>query len=217
MLSRIGIGKEESMKSVLCFGDSNTYGLKPDGTGRYEKSERWTGILSEMLRPHDYEVIEEGLVGRTTVFEDSTRLGRNGSKLLPILLESHGPVDTVVLMLGTNDCKTVYNASAKLIARGTEILLKQIRANNKNAKILLLSPITLGDYVWKDEYDPEFDERSVVTSKELKAVFKKLAEEYDCMFLAASDVAKPSEMDQEHMDIDNHRFLAKAVYKKVIA
>ena len=205
------------MKSVLCFGDSNTYGLKPDGSGRFEKTERWTGVLSQMLGHQDYEVIEEGLVGRTTVFEDSTRLGRNGSKLLPVLLESHGPVDTVVLMLGTNDCKTVYNASPKLIARGTEILLKQIRANNKDAKILLLSPIHLGETVWKEEFDPEFDEKSVVTSKELKAVFQKLAEEFDCMFLAASDVAKPSETDQEHMDVESHLALANAIYEKLIA
>ena len=205
------------MKSVLCFGDSNTYGLKPDGSGRFEKTERWTGILSEMLGHRDYEVIEEGLVGRTTVFEDSTRLGRNGSKLLPILLETHGPVDTVVLMLGTNDCKTVYNASPRLIARGTEILLKQIRANNPNAEILLLSPIHLGDQVWKEKYDPEFDEKSVVTSKELKAVFAKLAEEFDCMFLAASDVAEPSETDQEHMDLESHRLLAGAIYEKLVA
>ena len=159
------------MKSVLCFGDSNTYGLKPDGSGRFEKTERWTGVLSEMLGHQNYEVIEEGLVGRTTVFEDSTRQGRNGSKLLPILLESHGPVDTVVVMLGTNDCKAVYNASPKLIARGAEILLRQIRDNNSAAKILLLSPIHLGDTVWKEEFDPEFDEKSVITSKELKAVF----------------------------------------------
>ena len=167
------------MKSILCFGDSNTYGLKPDGSGRFDKNERWTGILSELLSNTDYDVIEEGLVGRTTVFEDSTRLGRNGSKLLPVLLESHGPVDTVVLML--------------------------------------LSPIYLGEEVWKQEYDPEFDEKSVVTSKELKAVFRKLAEEFDCMFLAASDVAKPSETDQEHMDIESHRFLAEAVYRKLTA
>ena len=203
------------MKSILCFGDSNTYGLKPEG-GRYEKSQRWTGILSDMLGHQDYEVIEEGLVGRTTVFEDSTRIGRNGSKLLPVLLESHGPVDTVVLMLGTNDCKTVYNASPALIGRGTEILLKQIKANNNNSKILLLSPIYLGEQVWKQEFDPEFDEKSVVTSKELKAVFKRLAEEFDCSFLAASDVAKPSERDQEHMDEDSHRLLANAVYEKLI-
>ena len=194
------------MKSVLCFGDSNTYGLKPDGSGRFEKTERWTGVLSEMLGHQNYEV-----------FEDSTRQGRNGSKLLPILLESHGPVDTVVVMLGTNDCKAVYNASPKLIARGAEILLRQIRDNNSAAKILLLSPIHLGDTVWKEEFDPEFDEKSVITSKELKAVFAKLAEEFDCMFLAASDVAKPSETDQEHLDEKGHLALANAIYKKLVA
>ncbi len=204
------------MKTILCFGDSNTYGLKPDGTGRFEKSIRWTGILSELIGPKGYEVIEEGLVGRTTVFEDSTRPGRNGSKLLPVLLESHNPVDIVVLMLGTNDCKTVYNASSKVIGRGAEILLKQIRAYNPNAIILLLSPILLGEQVWKKEYDPEFDVKSVSTSKELKAVFQSLADEYHCLFLAASDVASPSDIDQEHMDEDSHRLLAEAIYQKLI-
>ncbi len=205
------------MKSVLCFGDSNTYGLKPDGTGRFDRSERWTGILSSMLGQEEYSVIEEGLVGRTTVFEDSTRQGRNGSKLLPILLETHNPIDQVVLMLGTNDCKTVYNASPALIGRGVEILLKQIKAYDEHTQVLLLSPIHLGDVVWKKEYDPEFDEDSVNTSKELQEVFEKLAVQYGCQFLAASDVAKPSETDQEHMDSKAHKQLAKAIYDKLTA
>ena len=203
------------MKSILCFGDSNTYGLKPEG-GRYEKSQRWTGILSDMLGHQDYEVIEEGLVGRTTVFEDSTRIGRNGSKLLPVLLESHGPVDTVVLMLGTNDCKTVYNASPALIGRGTEILLKQIKANNNNSKILLLSPIYLGEQVWKQEFDPEFDENSVEISKKLAAEYRKISKAENTYFLDASEYAVPSDTDQEHMNEENHRKLAVAIYENIM-
>ena len=60
-----------------------------------------------------YKRQEEGLCGRTTVFEDELREGRKGAAFLPTLLESHAPVDRVVLMLGTNDCKTFYNASAE--------------------------------------------------------------------------------------------------------
>ena len=75
----------------------------------------------------------------------------------------------------------------------------------------------MGEQVWKEEYDPEFNERSVVTSKELKAVFRRLAEEFDCKFLAASDVAEPSETDQEHMDLRGHKQLAGAIYEKLIA
>ena len=200
------------MKNILCFGDSNTYGLRPDNGDRYSSDERWTGILSSKLGSEDYRIVEEGLCGRTTVFEDRTRIGRNGSLYLPVFLESHYPIDTVVLMLGTNDCKSVYNASATVIGRGIEILLKQIRSYKADMEIVLVSPIHLGEKVWQDRYDPEFDTKSIATSKELKAVFKKLAEEYDCKFLAASDVAKPSEMDQEHLDKNAHKQLAEAIY-----
>ena len=205
------------MKNILCFGDSNTYGLRPDNGDRYSSDDRWTGILTKKLGTNDYRIVEEGLCGRTTVFEDSTRIGRNGSLYLPVFLESHYPIDTVVLMLGTNDCKTIYNASATVIGRGIEILLKQIRAYKSDMEIILISPIHLGERVWMKQYDPEFNENSVVTSKELKAVFQKLAEEYDCKFLAASDVAKPSELDQEHMDAEGHRLLAGAIFEKLSA
>ncbi|MBR1623333.1 MAG: arylesterase [Pseudobutyrivibrio sp.] len=204
------------MRNILCFGDSNTYGLRPDNGDRFDTNIRWTGILSKKLGTDDYRVIEEGLCGRTTVFEDSTRIGRNGSLYLPVFLESHYPVDTVVLMLGTNDCKTIYNASSTVIGRGIEILLKQIRAYKNDMEIVLVSPIHLGEKVWLKEYDPEFNQQSVATSKELKAVFAKLAEEYDCKFLAASDVAEPSETDQEHMDEKSHELLAGAIYEKLI-
>lgn len=204
------------MKNILCFGDSNTYGLRPDNGDRYTSDIRWTGILSKKLASRDYRIIEEGLCGRTTVFEDSTRIGRNGSLYLPVFLESHYPVDTVVLMLGTNDCKTIYNASSTVIGRGIEILLKQIRAFKDDMEIILISPIHLGEKVWQKEYDPEFNQQSVVTSKELKAVFQRLAEEYDCKFLAASDVAEPSETDQEHMDEKSHELLAGAIFEKLV-
>ena len=35
------------MKEILCFGDSNTYGLVPKENRRFSYEERWTGILSE--------------------------------------------------------------------------------------------------------------------------------------------------------------------------
>lgn len=93
------------MKEILCFGDSNTYGLIPGTKERYGRDTRWTGLLEQHLYEKGYRIIEEGLCGRTTVFEDELREGRKGAALLPTLLESHAPIDRVVLMLGTNDCK----------------------------------------------------------------------------------------------------------------
>lgn len=116
------------MKSILCFGDSNTYGLVPGTNNRYEWGTRWSSILDECVRDKGYRVVEEGLCGRTTIFEDPLRDGRRGTELLPTILESHKPVDMVVLMLGTNDCKTVYDASAEVIGKGIEKLISQIKA-----------------------------------------------------------------------------------------
>ena len=80
-----------------------------------------------------------------------------------------------------------------------------------------MSPIYLGEEVWKAEYDPEFDKESVAISKKLKSVYRKLAEEYGCAFLAASDVAAPSEVDQEHLNREGHAALADAIYGKIVS
>lgn len=66
------------MKNILCFGDSNTYGLIPGVNGRYEWGVRWTSLLDRRVRKSGYRVVEEGLCGRTTVFEDAVRQGRKG-------------------------------------------------------------------------------------------------------------------------------------------
>ena len=203
------------MGEILCYGDSNTYGLIPGTKDRYPRDIRWTGIIQERLRHKGYNIIEEGLCGRTTVFDDELRNGRRGDIFLPLLLESHQPLDVVILMLGTNDCKSYYKASAKVIGRGIEKLIHQIRANNININILLISPIILGEKIGEEEYDHEFNKESIQTSKELKTVYQEIANIYNIDFLAASDVVKFSDIDQEHLDIDNHMKLAEAIMKKL--
>ena len=199
------------MKEILCFGDSNTYGLIPGTTSRFDRSTRWTGILESALFPNGYKIVEEGLCGRTTIFEDELRDNRRGIDMLPALLESHSHIDSVILMLGTNDCKTYYNASAGLIGKGIEKLISQIKKYDSSLDILLMSPIVLGDDVWKPEFDPEFNKNSVKTSHKLKDVYKKIADKYGCHFLAASDVSSYSTDDMEHMDASGHRHLADAI------
>lgn len=203
------------MKQILCFGDSNTYGLIPGTGGRYGWNVRWTSILDEKIRDKGYRVIEEGLCGRTTVFDDPLRDGRRGTEILTILLETHKPVDTVILMLGTNDCKTVYDASAEVIGRGIERLLNQIEKFDSNIKVLLVSPIELGNKIWEEGYDPEFNQTSVETSKELPKVYEKIAQRKNIYFLPASKYANPSNTDREHLDENGHRELAGAIINKI--
>lgn len=146
------------MRQILCYGDSNTYGLVPKENARYPWGIRWTSRLNEKLGLQQYRVIEEGLCGRTTVFDDPFRDHRNGAKFVNAVLETHGASDLIILMLGTNDCKTAYKTTPQLIGKGVETVIAKIRSFAPDSKILLVSPIHLGEKVWEKSYDPEFPE-----------------------------------------------------------
>ena len=118
-------------------------------------------------------------------------------------------------MLGTNDCKKVYSANANVIGKGITKLINQAKTYSPESKILLISPIYLGEGVWEDGFDPEFSRSSVETSKQLKKEYENISRQNDIYFLAASDYAEPSEGDREHMNEDGHRNFSNAVYSKV--
>jgi len=205
------------MRTVLAFGDSNTWGLIPDPSRheRFPWGIRWTSILQEKLP--ECRIIEEGLCGRTTVFEDALRPGRRGLSSLPAILESQSPLDAAILMLGTNDCKTVYGASAYTIGKGIELCLDILESYIEPSKILLISPLHLGGDVWRPEKDPEFDIHSVEVSNELKDIYQDIALRRGNDFLAASDHVTVSSVDDEHMDEAGHRLFAQIVYDKLVS
>ena len=204
------------MIRILCFGDSNTYGYKPDGSGRFDENIRWTAKLQRKFG-ENIKIIEEGLCGRTTIFDDVLRDGRRGLDLVGTLVETHNPIDIFVVMLGTNDCKTRYKASARLIAKGMEQVIKkaQLKAS-KELKILMISPIHLGNGVGEEGYDMEFDEHSEQVSVKLAAEYEKIAKENQYYFLDASKYADPSVTDREHLDEIGHEKLAEAIYEKLV-
>lgn len=203
------------MKRILCFGDSNTYGYKPDGTGRFDENIRWTAGVQRMLGA-DYQIIEEGLCGRTTIFEDELRPNRRGVDMIGAIVESHNPIDILVVMLGTNDCKARYKATAEIIARGMEQVIERAGLKaSQDMKVLVISPILLGQGVGEKGYDPEFDSGSEQESARLAEEYKKLADRKGFYYLDASEYAKPSIADREHLDEVGHEKLAVAIFNKL--
>ena len=202
--------------NILCFGDSNTYGYKPDGTGRFDENTRWTQILQKKLGS-GYRIIEEGLCGRTTVFQDELREGRRGLDLIGITVEMHNPLDLMILMLGTNDCKTRYGASATVITRGLDQVIRKARkSSSRPFDILVVSPIHLGKGIGEPDFDPEFNESSEVVSRNLAAEYRKVALQNQAAFLNAADFASPSTTDREHLNEAGHAALAEAIYDKIL-
>ncbi|MDD6568820.1 MAG: GDSL-type esterase/lipase family protein [Eubacteriales bacterium] len=203
------------MKQLLCFGDSNTWGLIPNTKERYSWGVRWTSILQQKLQ--NVRVLEEGLCGRTTIFDDAYRKNRNGLESLPEILESSYPLDAAIIMLGTNDCKSYYNSNSFKIAKGLGLCIDELSKYISPEKILVVSPIFLGENVWKEEYDPEFDTRSVETAKKLYSEYKKVALEKGTNIISAADYVQPSEADQEHLTAQGHKILANAILNAVLS
>ncbi|MBI1173604.1 hydrolase [bacterium] len=118
-------------RTILCFGDSNTHGTKPlpdlNGAGRFGHAHRWPSVMGQALG-QGFEVIAEGHPGRTTVHDDPMEGDyRNGIRVLPSLLESHKPLDLVIVKLGTNDLKNCFHVSPADIAFCLQRLVRLIQ------------------------------------------------------------------------------------------
>lgn len=203
------------MKTILCYGDSNTYGYDPRTGLRYPEDIRWTGRLSKLLGS-GYRVIEEGCNGRTTVFDDPAEGWKNGLDYLKPCLNSHKPVDVVVLMLGSNDLKAVFHASPEEIAEGAGLLAATIQEftavkQGYVPEIILISPPEIGSGIKNSPFYGSFYEDAIERSRELSHGYRKMADRYGCTFLDAAQYIQPSEADSLHLDPDAHEILARKI------
>ena len=199
------------MKNILCFGDSNTWGYEPLVASRYPADVRWTGVLQNSLGD-GFRVIEEGLNGRTNVTNEKERPIRSGLDVLPILLESHPPLDLVVIMLGTNDLKHDFDLSAEQIADGARQVCRSVidceYLVDDPPEILLISP-THVELVTVEEQDLFID--AIDKSRELAEHYQAVAEDLGIHFLDASKIVVKTDRDGVHWDADQHKAFGEAL------
>lgn len=204
--------------SVVCFGDSLTWGFKPGDRTRYGHTLRWTRLLQQELG-NDFYILEEAVNGRTTVFEDPVRGDKNGLAHLATVRKTHMPIDILVIMLGTNDLQSRFNMSAGAIGFAMARLLDYARTptddpEGRAPKILLMSPPPLGDF-GNSPLEVMFNETSVAESKKLKDVYAQIAEQYGAAFFDAGSVVSVSTVDSVHLDPEMQAPLAEAVAAEV--
>ena len=208
------------MKTVLCYGDSNTYGYDPENGMRYPKEKRWTFILQSLLS-EGYEVIAEGLNGRTTAFDREGEDIKNGLRHLVPILHSHRPLDIVIFMLGTNDCNSEVNAKAKDIASGMEkLILKTKEASllkqSYLPKIIVIAPARISPSCKEGPFAHEFEDDSIRKSKALSEEYEKLCKKHGCIFLDAKDV-RVSDTDGIHLSEEGHEKLAHLLAEAILS
>ncbi len=201
-------------KTILCYGDSNTWGNIPSSSLRHPRDVRWPAVLQNLLS-EDYEVISEGLCGRTLKSEIAPP-EKNGIAYILPCIRSHELLDWVIIMLGTNDVKDQYNLSPDNIAENLRETISIIKGEYENAPqnitILVVCPPEI--IVPKKGLDPRFKE-GIEKFKKLPELYKKVADETGSLFLNAGDFIRSSEVDGFHLDADAHVKLA-GVIKDVI-
>jgi len=206
------------MKTILCYGDSLTYGSNPVmGGPRHAYEDRWPTALERGLNGAA-RCIAEGLGGRTTVHDDwYANADRNGVRLLPTLLSSHGPLDMVIIMLGTNDIKPFHGRNALEASWGMRRLIQTIRAHSAGERwpepriIIVTPPVT----VLADRH-PEMmihfgHEAAIEASSGFAEMYKRRAQEEGVGFFDAGGVAKTSPADGIHLDAANTRAIGEGL------
>lgn len=205
-------------KHIVCFGDSNTHGYNGDTTGRFDENERWTCLLQNLLGD-DYLILEEGLSGRTTSFEDPLTEGLNSINVINPVLMSHEPVDLLVIMLGTNDTKSRFCLTADEISFGLERLVKKAKVTEcwaDKPNVLIVVPKNIDKEYENTLILPQMGPGCAEKSSKLSPLFKEVAYRNNCYYLDANEyVSNNNHTDFMHIDLKGHEELAKVLANKI--
>ncbi|GLR72668.1 SGNH/GDSL hydrolase family protein [Agaribacter marinus] len=202
------------MKTILCYGDSNTWGAVPGKDQRYPTEMRWTGILADNLN-NQYEVIVEGQSGRTTIHDDPFEKYKNGLTYLHPCLESHQP-DLLILTLGTNDLKARFALNAYDIAYGVRVLAEEALnfrgCGGKKTKVLIVTP----PKIIETGYYANMLKGGSAKSADFPKFYKQNAKELSCEYFNAAAFIGSSSIDGIHWDVDAHDKLGNELTNKII-
>lgn len=213
-------------KRVLCYGDSNTWGYIPEGQPdgfhmRFPEDIRWTGILQTALG-EDYAVIEEGLNGRTTSFDQRGFRCRNGLQYLEGSLLTHEPIDVAIIYLGVNDLKLQICGDPKKSAESMAALLDfvnraRLGPEGGPTKVLLILPPPVGDGILFSPFRNDFGgEQAIEASRQLNREYRKIADRFGLESLDAAAYAVAG-ADGIHLTAESHVLLGHAIAEKVQA
>lgn len=211
-------------KHIVCFGDSNTHGYCADptdcadGGDRFNENERWTCLLQQQLGD-GYLVLEEGLSGRTTCFDDPLTEGLSGLSYITPCLMSHEKVDLLVIMLGTNDVKDRFGCTPGCIAQALERLIRKAQATQcwkEKPNILVIAPPPIGEGMYQSDAAPIMGYQCAEKSRGLAAAYQTTCQALTVPFLDAGALGcEFNPIDCMHLTKKGHAALAKSLAELV--
>ena len=206
-------------KRIVCFGDSNTWGYNASTEERFPEDSRWTGLLANLLG-NEFQIIEEGLSGRTSVIDDPLFEGLNGLSYIHPCLMSHSPLELVIIMLGTNDTKERFQLTSHNIAQGIARLAHKAKHtpagnNGTNPKVLVIAPPPIHGKYMETEVAKSMGRECDLKSEWISKHLQPLLENQDIEFLDTKGLVEMNKVDYMHLDEEGHRKLSKLVFNKI--
>lgn len=206
-------------KRIVCFGDSNTWGLNAETMERFSEEIRWPCLLQEKLGD-DYQIIEEGLPGRTAVCDDPLLEGMKGLDYIVPCLKSHAPLELVIIMLGTNDTKERFGLTAHNIAQGIVRLAEKAKNTETGHEgnpptILVVAPPAIDEAYNDTDIRRSMGKDCDTKSKELPKYIEEFLTDSSIHFLDASKAVSMNKIDYMHLDETGHSNMAKIIFEKL--
>jgi len=207
----------KNAKRILIYGDSYTFGKIPGGA-RYDSETRFTGILQKELG-ENFDVIEEGLRGRTVDGENRAFQYRNGFPQFGPILGSHFPLDLVVFFLGTNDLNNGSDKSPEQVAKGYDGYIERVEWWSKHLdfttpKIMIVAPPNIFERASYKLFGAIF-KGSESRIRKLPKVLEKFTNSKELFFFDSSAVVTVSEIDGIHLSAEENKKLGEALANKI--
>ncbi len=204
---------KHKMKTILCFGDSNTFGYNPLDGSRYDENSRWSRILKNKLS-ENFEIIEEGLNNRTGFVDNKDGFFHSSQRCFSKILNSYKNIDILILAIGTNDLQFLYDVNFKTIERGLEYLTLEAKEKCKN--IIIVPPVILNKNVLSGNFSHQFDITSIEKSKKVSRIYKKICNVYQCKYFDFNNLAEPSDADGLHYTKEGHEKIAEELSEFIL-
>jgi lysophospholipase L1-like esterase len=185
--------------TILCYGDSNTWGFDPRGGPRLPEDTRWPGVLRRCLG-REFSVAEDGLNGRTLCRFGMEGDPLNGSAHLIGAVKAYEDLDLVIVYLGINDLFADPHIAVQALSVELEEMLDRLHDLRPSLSVLVLPPLPVNV---SREHQAFFHEQ-VEKSFGLSGAFKEAAERKGCHFLDPSRVISASRLDGVHIEAEEH-------------
>jgi len=203
------------MRSILVYSDSLSWGIIPPTRKRLSSHYRWPCVMESKLNESEtrYRVIEDSLNGRRTVLADPFKPGRNGFVGLAQTIESHSPLELVILMLGCNDFQSMHDFNAKHSAQGLTRLINAIRTAEIEPGMPVPDIVVMAPPTIEKPCGPMANKfkGAEIKSRGLANELHAVAQVNKCFYFNVADVTSASRMDGIHLDSDQHVTLGKAM------